>query len=123
MATIAYDQDAPGRGGSGPLFSSGSRMTKVLTGKFSFDNSYPTGGEDISEIFNYFNGATGVSRLDGMIIEQPIIAGAQTGKFIKVDFANKKLMLFTNASPFAEVGAASDQSAITNLRWIAWGAR
>lgn len=122
MATITYDQDAPGRGGSGPIFGSGTRTTKILTGKFSFDNSYPTGGEDISDIFSYFNGATGVSRLDGIWMEQPL-TGAQTGKFLKIDYTNKKALLYTNASPAVEVAGSSDQSAITNLRFIAWGAR
>lgn len=123
MATITYDQDLPSRGGSGPVFASGAQPTKVVTGQFAFDNSYPTGGESISDIFSYFNSVTGVSRLKGIIFEQPIIAGAQTGKFLRVDYTAKTVMLFTNASPFAEVGAGSDQSAITGLRFIAWGAR
>lgn len=123
MATITYDQDAPSKGGSGPLFGSGSRPTKVVTGQFSFDSSYPTGGEDISDIFGFFNSVTGVSRLGGIIFEQPVQAGAQTGKFLRVDYANKKIQLFTNASPYAEVANASDQSLITGLRFIAWGAR
>lgn len=119
MATITYDQDTPGRGGSGPVFGTGARPTKVITGRFSFDNSYPTGGETISEVADFFRGAV----IDGMFIEQPIQAGAQTGKFIAVDYTAKKLKLFTNASPFAEVANASDQSLIANLRFIAWGAR
>lgn len=123
MATITYDGDAPGRGGSGPLFSGGGPVQKVVTGQFSFDNSYPTGGEDVSDIFSLFNGPTGASRLQGLLVEQPIQAGAQTGKFLRVDYANKKIQLFTNASPYAEVAGSSDQSAITGLRFIAWGRR
>lgn len=123
MATITYDGNAPARGGSGPLFSGGGAPQKVVTGQFSFDNSYPAGGEDISDIFAQFNGASGVSRLQGIIFQQPIQTGAQTGKFVNVDYANKKVQLFTNASPFAEVAGSSDQSAIVNLRFFAWGPR
>jgi hypothetical protein len=123
MATITYDQDSPSKGGSGPLFGSGSSPYKVVTGQFAFDNSYPTGGESLSDIFDFFNSVTGVSRLKGIIMEQPIIVGAQTGKFLKVDYTAKKVLLYTNASPYAEVANGSDQSAITGLRFIAWGAR
>jgi hypothetical protein len=87
----------------------------LATGQFSFDSSYPAGGEDISDIFNQF------SSLLGMHVAQPIQAGAQTGKFVSVDYTNKKLKLFTNAAPFAEVADTSDQSLIVNLRFIAWG--
>lgn len=123
MATITYDQDLPSRGGSGPLFGSGAQPMKVVTGQFAFDNNYGAGGEDISDIFAYFNSVTGVSRLKGVIFEQPVQAGAQTGKFLRVDYTAKKVQLFTNASPYAEVAGGSDQSLITGLRFFAWGAR
>jgi hypothetical protein len=122
MATVTYDSDAPGRGGSGPLFSGGSRVMKVVTGSLAFDSSYPTGGEALDEVFALFNDQSGVSRLNGIIFDQPL-SGSQTGKFIKVDYTNKKAQLFTNASPAVEVANASDQSAITALRFIAWGPR
>lgn len=121
MATITYDSDAPGRGGSGPVFSVGSRPTKVVTGTFAFDSSYPTGGEDISAIFDLFNDTTGTSRLNGILMDQPL-TGSQTGKFLKVDYSTKKVLLYTNASPAVEVTNTSDQSAIT-VRFIAWGPR
>jgi len=122
VATVTYDQDIPGRGGSGPLFAAGSGRQKVVTGKFSFDSSYPTGGEDLSDIFNQFLSVGGVSQLAGIIMEQPL-SGAQTGKFQRIDYSTKKILLYTNASPAVEVANASDQSAITNLRFIAWGPR
>lgn len=124
MTTLTLDQDAPGQGGSGPIFGSGSMPLKIVTGKFSFDNSYPTGGEVLTSVFALFNRpGTSTSNLLGIIMEQPIIAGAQTGKFLRVDVTNKKVQLFTNAAPFAEVANGSDQSLITNLRFIAWGKR
>lgn len=117
MATITYDSDAPGRGGSGPLFGVG-KPQKVVTGRFAFDSSYPTGGEDISDIFAQFRGNVA----DCVQFDQPL-TGAQTGKFAKVDYTAKKVQLFTNASPAVEVVNASDQSAISALRFIAVGPR
>lgn len=117
MATITYDQDTPGRGGSGPPVMAGGAKIKLVTGIFAFDSSYPTGGEDLADIASYFRG----NAWSGLIMEQPIIAGAQTGKFVKINHTTKKAQLFTNASPFAEVANASDQSAIAGLRWFAWG--
>lgn len=122
MAVVTFNGDAPGRGGSGPMFGVGSRPTKVVTGSFAFDSSYPTGGESVSEIFDLFNSPGGTSRLEGLLFDQPL-TGAQTGKFAKVDYTAKKVQLFTNASPAVEVANASDQSAITGLRFIAWGPR
>jgi hypothetical protein len=122
VATITYDQDAPGRGGSGPVFSVGSGRQKVVTGSFSFDASYPTGGEVITEIFDLFNTGGGVSRLTGMVVESPI-SSAGTGKHSRIDFTAKKWMLYTNAATPAEVANASDQSGAVSLRFIAWGPR
>jgi hypothetical protein len=111
VATTTYD--GPGAGTS-ILRAQAGRTLKVVTGRFSFDSSYPTGGEDISDVFNQFK--------ECLLIwfEQPL-TGAQTGKFIKTDYTNKKAQLFTNASPAVEVTNASDQSAIVNLRFIAIG--
>lgn len=118
MATITYDVDAPGRGGQGaPIFGIGSGRQRVVTGHIAFDNSYPTGGEDLTEAFALLRGGVG----QGAIIEQPIQAGAQTGKFARINRSTKKVQLFTNASPFAEVANASDQSLITDLAFMIWG--
>jgi hypothetical protein len=122
MATITYDSDAPGRGGSGPVFAGGSRPTKIVTGTFSFDASYPTGGEDASDIWNQFNDASGTSRLSGLLIEDPLLS-AGTGKRCIVDYTNKKLLLYDNAVALAQVSNATDQSGAANLRFIAWGKR
>jgi len=118
MATITQDQgDGPGKGGERVVKSRSKRQLLFITGTFDFDNSYPTGGESLAAVFDQFTSPL------GMLIEQPIIAGAQTGKFIKVNMTTEKVQLFTNASPFAEVANASDQSAITGLRFVAYGYR
>lgn len=122
MATLTFDADSPGRGGSGPVFGAGGRPMKVVTGTFSFDSSYPTGGEDVSDIFNVFNNANGTSRLLGLMIEWPMLS-AGTGKRCVVDYTNKKILLYDNAVATAQVANSSDQSGAANLRWIAWGPR
>lgn len=132
MATINYEDGAVktigtaglttgaiGHGKSGPpVFGGPGRGQKLVTGTITFDASYPTGGEDISDIWTLFpTGAT-----VRVFVEQPL-TGAQTGKFAKVDYVNKKLQLFTNASPAVEVANASDQSAIVALPFQAVGPR
>lgn len=117
MATVTLDAETPGAGAVRPVFAQSPRPLKMVTGRFSFDNSYPTGGELLTDLKKHFAGST----ILGMIVEQPIIAGAQTGKFVKFNRTTQALQLFTNAAPFAEVANASDQSAITNLVFVAWG--
>lgn len=112
MATIAYNGSGAGKS---VVRAQTGRTTTINHGTFSFDSSYPTGGEDISDIFNQHTECFFV------IMEQPIQAGAQTGKFLKVDHTNKKVQLFTNAAPFAEIANASDQSLITGLKWVSVG--
>lgn len=139
MATIQYDDGAvktigtaglstnPGGGGHGrngaPVMAGAAgRVLKQVTGTITFDNSYPTGGEDISDIFDLFRDTAqaAANRTTKIYVEQPL-TGAQTGKFAKVDYTNKKIQLFTNASPAVEVANASDQSAIVALPFIAVG--
>jgi hypothetical protein len=130
MATINYDDGAVktigtaglstvvlGHGRSGPpLFSARGRAQKVVTGKLNFDNSYPTGGEDVSDIWELFAN----DALEGLLVEDPLLS-AGTGKRTLVDYTNKKVKLLDNAVAIAEVANASDQSGAANLRFIAWG--
>jgi hypothetical protein len=117
MAVITYDTDAPGKGGQAPVFADGPGRKKVVTGHIAFDSSYPTGGEDLTEAFALLRG--GVAQQ--AFVEQPIQAGAQTGKFVRINRSTKKIQLFTNAAPFAEVANASDQSLITDVGFMLVG--
>lgn len=117
MAVITYDTDGPGKGGFGPVFSDGAGRKKIVTGHIAFDSSYPTGGEDLTEAFNLLRG--GVAR--AAFVDQPIQTGAQTGKFAKINRTTKKIQLFTNASPYAEVANASDQSLLTDVAFMLIG--
>jgi hypothetical protein len=111
VATVSLDAT---RAGNSPVKMAGGRGMTFVTGKFSFDNNYPTGGEDISEIFNQFR------ELLGIWVQDPANS-AGTGKRVIVDYAAKKLLLFDNAAAPAQVANASDQSGAANLRFIAWG--
>lgn len=120
MATIAYDGQSPGASGSRPAFWQSARPIKVVTGTFTFDTSYPTGGEDISDIFNQFQGIGSTSGLLGIHMADPT-GSAGTGKSVVIDYTAKKALLYTNAAPPVQVADTSDQSGAANLRFIAWG--
>lgn len=121
-ASLSIDSDAPGKGGSAPLFGAG-RPQKVITGKITFGTNYPAGGVDISDVFDCFIGVDGTSHLQGMVVEEPIVAGSHTGKHVKVDYTAQTLMALTNAIPYAEVANDSDQTGMGAVHFIAWGPR
>ena len=114
MATLSFDVGTVGAGRTVPVFANHKRPLKFVTGSFTFDSSYPTGGEDISSIFNKF------ATCNGIYMEAPLDS-AGTGKHVVIDYTNKKAMLYTNAAAPAEVANASDQSGAASLRFIAWG--
>jgi len=118
MATITYDAATPGKGATRPVFAQNPAATKIVTGQFSFDNSYPTGGEDLADIAAQFRGSAWL----GLLMEDPT-GSAGTGKKVVIDDANKKAMLFDNALAPAQVLNATDQSGAASLRFIAWGYR
>jgi len=90
------------------------RMMRIVSGTITFDSSYPTGGEDISEIWRMFRPmARDASRtptawdLRSILFEQP-----NNGKLVQLDKANKKLKVVT-AFAGTEATNASDQSAVS----------
>jgi hypothetical protein len=102
MATINYDSGRvitlpstettagpSGAAASKPIYAANaSKRLKVITGTFVGDSSYPTGGEDISDLFNQFSGTPAV------LIDSKIQT-ADTGKLAQIDYTNKKLKLMT----------------------------
>jgi len=128
MATINYDSGRvitvpstettagpAGAAGTRPVLAKNTGgILKIVTGLVSFDSSYPTGGEDITDIFNNFSTLLGIS------IEDPVFS-AGTGKNCRVDYSGKKLLLYDNAAAPAQVANATDQSGAASLRFIAWG--
>jgi hypothetical protein len=114
MPTITFDQGDIGKAARSPAVAISGRQLGFCTGKIAFDTSYPTNGEDISDIFNQFKECV-------LIMHDQPLTGAQTGKFAKVDYTTKKILLYTNASPALEVTNATDQSLINNMRFVAVG--
>lgn len=108
MAVITFDNAESGSGGAGaPMFSATGRPLRVVTGQFDFDSSYPTGGEDITGIFDKF------ASVLGCVFE------TRGNRVFETDYTNKKVKVFTALN--TEAAAASDQSTITDVRFIAWG--
>lgn len=102
MATINYDDgtvvtipstlttNVTGHGKTKPVYSLGAnKALKVISGTFVGDSSYPTNGEDITDVFNQFPGGL----LALFIDSKP--QTADTGKLASVDYTNKKLKLYT----------------------------
>ncbi len=102
-----------GVGGGLKGLQNGSMPIKIVSGTFDFDASYPTGGEDISGIWDLF--PKGV--VDGVLFDMPNVAAART---VKVDTVNKKLLAYTDGL-VTQVAGATNLSAVTGLRWFAWG--
>lgn len=89
-----------------------SRLT-IVTGTFAFDTSYPTGGEDISEIWNLMPKGVVLS----VLFDQPNVAACRT---VKVDTGTKKLLGYTDGL-VTQVVNTTNLSAITGVRFIAVG--
>jgi hypothetical protein len=90
----------------------GSTAKTIVSGLFKFDTSYPTGGEDISEIWNLMPKGTVLK----VLFDQPDVAAV---RYVTVDTGNKKLKGFSTAA--TEVANAVDLSAVASLRFFAVG--
>ncbi len=138
--------DAPG-GGPAQVEGVGSDL-RILTGKFDFDNNYPTGGEAM-DLTRYFSQVLGVQfeTKAGYIFEYDYAAGkvkaltpraaiANTlaasvdagATAVTSTAANGAIVTLAGvagvaAGPGAEVANATDLSALVGVRFIAWGRR
>lgn len=102
-----------GIGGSIRGMTTAGKRPAIVTGTFAFDSSYPTGGEDISAIWDAFPGGS----VNTILFEQPNIAAART---VGVDTSGKKLLAYTDGL-VTQCTATTNLSAITSLRFIAVG--
>ncbi|HEY3314372.1 MAG TPA: hypothetical protein VGL40_03685 [Bacillota bacterium] len=106
--------DAPG-GGPAMVEGVGSDL-RILTGKFDFDNSYPTGGEAM-DLSKYFSQVLGVT------------FETKAGYIFEYDYAARKVKAYrfdypgVAAGPAVEVPNLTDLSALVGVRFIAWGRR
>jgi hypothetical protein len=85
MSEITYSS---GAGGKAPVYAVGVTPAKLLTGTFSFDTSYPTGGEafDITGKFK---------SLMGVIFEP------KAGYSFEYDYTNKKVKAYQNIKRYS----------------------
>lgn len=107
MAALTPNADKPGRGALRQAFASGHGAT--FSGTFAFDSSYPTGGEDLSDLWGYLRTVRGVSV-------------PTNGTYIFVaDLTNKKLLAYTALG--TEVGNGVSLATLTAVPVFAWGDR
>src|SRR4030095_65755 len=113
MATfaVAYDNAATGGAGQGAVVRGVSgRSLKLITGTITFGTGYPTNGVDISEIWKRFS----KQRLLSLFLDSK-----GSGRLFEVDFAAKKIKVFTTFG--TEAANASDQTAAGTTRFLAVG--
>jgi hypothetical protein len=114
MATLTTVADAPGRGGFGALLMQGQRTVKCALYRFAFDAEYPSGGEDISAIWDDFTEvlAIFVAQNDATVADVRLPV---------VDRTNKKLILVKTLSSGANAEAAEDSSGIADVDLLVFG--
>lgn len=108
MATLTALVTGVGEGAQGPpIFGGSTRVQQIRSYTFDFDNSYPTGGESISAIWN-----------DLRTVNQ-IFVSTIANRIPVVDYSGKKLKLYTALG--TEASDTSDQSSITGVKLTAIG--
>ncbi len=98
-------------GGLSPVHSFGIDRLKVVPGSVTFDNQYPAGGEELlfTDVFP--------ARLAGIVFEP------KAGYVFEYDYDNSKVKIMeANAAGGVLVETSkADQSALTAVRFLAWG--
>lgn len=92
----------------------GDKVMNFVTGTIDFDSSYPTGGEDISGIFDQFSNCLG------------IVFESKDGYTFSADYSGQKVLAYwvdtsTDGAAQAQVVDTTDLSSITGVRFLAWG--
>lgn len=105
----------PGIAGTRPVYAaSGGRGLKIVTGTVAFDSSYPTGGEATTDISGHF------TELLGVFFE------SKSGYTFSYDYTNNKVLAYwvdttVDGAAQAQVANTTDLSAVTGVRFFAWG--
>jgi hypothetical protein len=103
--TVTYDGKS---GGISPDVTYVGEKVRLVTGKFTFSNSYATGGEALD--------------LSSMLVDLKGIKFDTNATYrVVYDYTNKKVLSYGAAST-AETTAATDLSAVT-FRFLAWGTK
>lgn len=115
MAVTITDQaEAPGKAGKSIARIGGATAGLVRVYQVDFDTSYPTGGENISEIWNDFSSVLG-------IFVQPADTTVADNRMFIPDLVNKKLIMLTAIT--TQASDTSDQSAVTKVQLLVVGTR
>lgn len=107
MGTVNFESNT----GGGFHKNVGARTPKAprfVGGTFDFDASYPTGGEDISDIIGAFP-----TKCQGCVFE------TDGTRLFVTDYTNETVKAFSALG--TEVTNATDLSAVTGVRFFAWG--
>ena len=97
----------------GPGGAGGDRL-KIMHGDIAFDNSYPSNGEAL-DLSNEFNDL------------KLVIFEAKLGYVFEYDYTNKKVIAYyydydaTADGPAIECANTTDLSALTSVKFIAYG--
>jgi hypothetical protein len=108
--TVVPTAQAPGKGGSRPVYALAPRVCIFAHYEMNFDTSnYTVGGEDISSIWADFTEVLHIS------VEQRDTNTPADNRLLRVDYTNKKLLIYindANSALITESGAA-DQGVVT----------
>lgn len=103
----------------GPVMSAGSaRALRLVPFTFDFDASYPTGGEDISGLWDAFPRG---QVLGIFVVDTNVLANATGVKDVRPDYAAKKLIAYTTFGGGTQVTNATNLSGVTGIRMLAIG--
>ena len=108
MAVSVAFQRGTGVGGaaSSPMYSLSNQAVKTVAGTLTFDSSYPTGGESITDITGQFKEVFAVFFED------------LSNRIVTFDKTNNKALVYTALG--TEAANTSDQSSIA-VRFLAIG--
>ncbi len=99
---------------SGLESGTGSTAKVVITGTLQLDSSYPTGGEDISEIWNLMpKGVVLKAQFDN--------PNSATVRYVVVDTGNKKLICYIDGAAQTQAANLANLSAVPAIRFLAVG--
>lgn len=112
MAITITDQgESPGKGRSSPIrFGGAGRAPIMRIYTVDWDDSYATGGEDISSIWNDFKAVLG-------IFVQPAENTIAANRMFAVDLTNKKLIMLSAIN----TEASGDQSSVDATQLLVIG--
>lgn len=115
MATLTPHATGPGAASVRDVKGLNPRTTKIATGTFDFDSSYPTGGE----------ATTGISDLFAEVLY--VNLSPKSGYTFEYDYTNNKILAYyadydaVADGALIQVPNTTNLSTVTGVRWVAFG--